>query len=146
MSYLIISGRYAGLIAKSNNRTLTAGGVAGVGPGLVITQGAAATDMIHLIPTGRSFYVTKIMWYQATGGNITLVFGTLSNAAVPAMVQMFPTQLAINGIPGGMLEDELVGVEFMLNSQATPNGWDGSFYVTSSVAAVRINCEVAEKT
>ena len=146
MSYLITTGRYAGLIAKSNNRTMTVGGVAGVGPGIVNTQGPAATDMIHQIPVGRSFYVTKIMWYHVLGVNVTLVFGTLSNAAVPAMVQMFPTQLAINGIPGELLEEELVGVEFMLNSQATPLGWDGSLYVTSSVAGVQITAEVAEKT
>lgn len=145
MSHLITNGRYAGLIAKSNNRTLV-GGVVGVGPGLVTTLGAATTDLIHQIPVGRSFYVSKIMWYHALGVNVTLVFGTLSNAAVPAMVQLFPTQLAINGIPGELLEEELVGVEFMLNSQATPLGWDGSLYVTSSVAGVQITAEIAEKT
>lgn len=144
MSYLITNGRYAGLIAKSNNRTLV-GGVVGVGPGLVTTLGAATTDLIHQIPVGRSFYVTKIMWYQITGANLTLVFGTLSNAAVPAMVQMFPTQLALNGIPGGLLEEELTGVEFMLNSVPLL-GWDGSLYVTSSAAGVQISVEVAEKT
>ena len=143
MSYLITQGRYAGLVAKSNNRS-GAGGAA-VGPGIVTTTGPAATDMIHQVPVGRSFYVLKLMWYQVTGGNITLVFGTLSNAPVPAMVQMFPTQLALSGIPGGLGETDLVAVEFMLNSQATPAGWTGSLYVTSSVAAVDISCEVAEK-
>lgn len=141
MSYLITQGRYAGLIAKSNNRSGAGGGAAG--PGIVTTTGAAATDMIHQVPLGRSFYVRKLMWYQVTGGNITLVFGTLSNAGV--MVQMFPTQLALSGIPGGLGEADLVAVEFMLNSQAAPNGWTGSLYVTSSVAAVDISCEVAEK-
>ena len=145
MSHLIISGRYAGLIGKSNN--VRGNAVLGVldGPGLVITLGAASVDLIHRIATGRSFYVTKIMWYTAAA-NATLVFGTLSNAVVPAMVQMFPTQLALAGIPGGLIEEELVGVEFLLNSQAAPNGWGGSFYVTSSVAGVEISCEVAEKT
>lgn len=81
---------------------------------------------------------------------MTLVFGTLSNAAVPAMVQMFPTQLAITGIPGGLGEDDLVGVEFMLNSQATPLGWDGSLWVESYAAGVitagvQISAEIAEK-
>lgn len=133
MSYLIKEGRYAGLIGKENNQ------------GLVTTTGAAATDLIHLIATGRSFYVTKLFWYQATGGNITMIFGTLSNAAVPAMVPLLPTQLAITGIPGGLNEEDLAGIEFMLNSQATPAGWDGSLYVTSSVAGVLIRAEVAEK-
>lgn len=146
MSHLITTGRYAGLIAKSNNRTRTAGGVVGNGPGLVITGGAATIDQIHLVPAGRSFYVTKIMWYQVTGGNITLVFGTLGGAGGVVLVPMFPTPLTLSGIPGGMLEEDLVNVEFMLNSQAIPAGWDGSLYVTSSVAAVQISVEVAEKT
>lgn len=150
MSHLITSGRYAGLIAKSNNVTGNLVLGFGAGPGLVITLGAASIDLIHLVPVGRSFYVTKIMWYQVTGVNLTLVFGTLSNAPAPAMVPMFPTQLAINGIPGELLEEELVGVEFMLNSQAAPNGWDGSLYIESYAAGVitagvMISVEVAEK-
>jgi len=148
MSHLIVTGRYAGLVAKSNNRSGAAG--AAVGPGVVVTTAALATDIIHQLPTGRSFYVTKIMWYQNTGANMTLLFGTLSNAGVPAMVQMFPTQLAIDGVPGGLLEEELVGVEFMLNSQALPNGWNGNLIVESYAAGVitagvQITCEVAEK-
>lgn len=148
MSYLITQGRYAGMTAKANNRS----GAAGVadGPGIVTTTAVLATDIIHLVPVGRSFYVIKLMWYQVTGVNMTLVFGTLSNAAVPAMVQMLPTQLAITGIPGGLNEEDLVGVEFMLNSQATPNGWDGSLWVESYAAGViaagvQISAEVAEK-
>ena len=145
MSYLITQGRYAGMIAKSNNRSGAAG--VAVGPGIVTTS-AAGADLVHQIPVGRSFYVTKITWYHALVGNVLLVFGTLSNAA--AMVQMFPTQLALANIPGGMLEEDLVGVEFMLNSQAAPNGWDGNLIVTATLAgvvsaAVQISCEVAEK-
>jgi hypothetical protein len=143
MSHLLISGRYAGLIAKANNRS-GAGGAA-IGPGIVTTTGPAATDIIHQIPLNRSFYVTLITWYHALGVPVALVFGTLSNAGVPAMVQMFPTQQALSGVAGGMIEEDLIGVEFMLNSQAAPNGWDGSLYVTSAVAGVQISCEVAEK-
>lgn len=143
MSYLITSGRYAGLTAKSNNTAgnLVVGLVAG--PGLVITLGAASADLIHQCPLGGSFYVTKIMWYQNTGANATLDFYTLSNALVP--VPMFPTMVAINGLPGGVNDDDLPAVEFMLNSQAAPNGWDGNLYVTCSVAGCLISCEVAEK-
>ena len=143
MSHLITSGRYAGLTAKSNNTAgnLVLGLVAG--PGLVITLGAASVDLIHQCPVGGSFYVTKIMWYQNTGGNVTLNFYTLSNALAP--VPMFPTLLAISGIPGGVNDDDLPAVEFMVNSQAAPNGWDGNLYVTASAAGVQISCEVAEK-
>lgn len=145
MSHLITSGRYAGLIAKSNNRSGAAG--VAIGPGIVITS-AVGTDPIHQVPVGRSFYVSKIMWYHALVGNVLLVFGTLSNAL--AMVPMFPTQLALAGIPGELLEEELVGVEFMLNSQAAPAGWNGNLIVTATlagviVAGVQISAEVAEK-
>ena len=148
MSHLITTGRHAGLIAKSNNRSGAAG--VNVGPGIVTTS-VAGLDLIHQIPVGRSFYVTKLMWYHALGGNVLLVFGTLSNAPVPAMVQMFPTQLALNGISGELLEEELLGVEFMLNSQAAPAGWNGNLIVTATLAgvvsaAVEIACEVAEKS
>jgi len=146
MSHLITIGRYAGLIAKANNRSGAAG--VAVGPGVVLSS-VAGLDMVHQVPVGRSFYVTKITWYHALVGNVLLVFGTLSNAA--AMVQMFPTQLALSGIPGGMLEEDLVGVEFMLNSQVAPNGWDGNLIVTATLAGVvsanvQITCEVAEKS
>ncbi|GAJ04624.1 unnamed protein product, partial [marine sediment metagenome] len=42
-------------------------------------------------------------------------------------------------------EEELVGVEFMLNSLAAPNGWDGNLYVLASIADIEISVEVAEK-
>jgi len=147
MSYLITQGRYAGLTCKSNNQSGAAGVAAGPG---IVTTSAVGTDLIHTVPVGRSFYVTKIMWYHILAGNVLLVFGTLSNAGVPAMVPMFPTQLALANIPGGMLEEELVGVEFMLNSQAAPAGWNGNLVVTATlagviVAGVQISVEVAEK-
>ena len=145
MSHLITSGRYAGLIAKSNNTTGNAVLGLGVGPGLVTTLGAASIDRIHLVPVGRSFYVAKIMWYNP-GAQATLIFGTLGGALGAVLVPMFPTQIALAGLPGELTEEELVGVEFMLNSQAAPAGWDGSLYVTSSIAGVLISAEVAEKT
>lgn len=143
--YLVRDGRYAGMIAKANNTTGNAVLGIGAGPGLVTTLGAAAIDLIHLIPLNRSFFIRKIMWYHALGVTVTLIFGTLGGAGGAVLVPMFPTQIALTGIPGEMTEDELSGVEFMLNSQAVPAGWDGSLYVTSSVAGVLISAEVAEK-
>lgn len=138
MSNLITEGRYAGLIAKGGNRS----GVGGVNliPGMVITTGLGS--MLHQVPLGRSFYVTKIMWFNP-GVAATLDFGTLSNAAAP--VPMFPTQQALAGLNGALLEEELVGAEFMLNSLAAPNGWDGNLYVVASIALITISVEVAEK-
>jgi len=139
MSKLITEGRYAGMILKSGNRSGAGGAV--LIPGVVVTIGVLS--MLHQLPVGRSFYVTKIMWYNP-GVLATLTFGTLSNAAVP--VPMFPIQQAFAGLNDGLSEEELVGVEFMLNSQAAPNGWDGNLYVAASIALIQISVEVAEKT
>jgi len=138
MSHLITTGRYAGLIAKGGNRSGVGG--AALIPGMVITTGLGS--MLHQVPLGRSFYVTKIMWFNP-GVLATLDFGTLSNAAAP--VPLFPTQTAFPGLEGGLTEEELVGVEFMLNSLAAPNGWDGNLYVVASIALITITVEVAEK-
>lgn len=138
MSYLITTGRYAGMIAKAGNRSGPAGVLAI--PGVVVTTGVV--DMLHLVPVGRSFYVTKIMWYNP-GIPATLAFGTLSNALAP--VPMFPLQNALAGLNGELLEEELVGAEFMLNSTPAPNGWDGNLYVVASIALIQITVEVAEK-
>jgi len=140
MSHLITTGRYAGLIAKGGNRS-GAGGAVAI-PGLVVTTGLGS--MLHQVPLGRSFYVTKIIWYNP-GVQATLNFGTLSNAPVPAPVPLFPTQIAFAGLTGILVEEELIGVEFMLNSLAAPNGWDGNLYVVASIALIEITVEVAEK-
>ena len=139
MSKLITEGRYAGMIAKGGNHS----GVGGVNaiPGMVITTGLGS--LLHQVPLGRSFYVTKIMWYNA-GVQATLNFGTLSNDGVTP-VPMFPTQIAFAGLTGILVEEELIGAEFMLNSLAAPNGWDGNLYVVASIAAILISVEVAEK-
>jgi len=139
MSHLITSGRYAGLIAKGGNRS----GVGGANaiPGMVITTGLGS--MLHQVPLGRSFYVTKIMWFNP-GVAATLDFGTLANDGVTP-VPVFPTQAALAGLEGALLEEELVGAEFMLNSLAAPNGWDGNLYVVASIALITISVEVAEK-
>ncbi len=140
MSKLITEGRYAGMIAKAGNRS-GAGGANAI-PGLVITTGLGS--MLHQVPLGRSFYITKISWYNP-GVQATLNFGTLSNAPIPAPVPFFPTQVALAGLADGLLEEELLGVEFMLNSLAAPNGWDGNLYVVASIVLIQISVEVAEK-
>jgi len=139
MSKLITEGRYAGMIAKGGNRS-GAGGANAI-PGMVITTGLGS--MLHQVPLGRSFYVTKIMWFNV-GVAATLDFGTLANDGVTP-VPVFPTQIALAGLNGALLEEELAGAEFMLNSLAAPNGWDGNLYVVASIALITISVEVAEK-
>ena len=142
MSYLITTGRYAGMTAKQGNRGGPGGALAI--PAVVTTFGVPPVAWLHEVPLGRSFYVTKIMWYNP-GVLATLNFGTLSNAAIPVPVPMFPTQMALPGLVDGLTEEELVGVEFMLNSLAAPNGWDGNLYVVASIVAIELSVEVAEK-
>ena len=139
MSKLITDGRYAGMILKSGNHSGIGG--ADAHPGMVITTGLGS--LLHQVPLGRSFYVTKIMWFNV-GVLATLDFGTLANDGVTP-VPMFPTQTAFAGLEGGLTEEELVGAEFMLNPLAAPNGWDGNLYVVASIALITISVEVAEK-
>ena len=139
MSKLITEGRYAGMIAKAGNCSGVGGAVAV--PGVVVTTGLGS--LLHLVPLGRSFYVTKTMWYNP-GVQATLTFGTLANDGVTP-VPMFPTQVALAGLEDGLTEEELLGAEFMLNSLAAPNGWDGNLYVVASIAAILVSVEVAEK-
>ena len=139
MSKLITEGRYAGLIAKQGNCS-GAGGAVAI-PGVVVTTGAGS--LLHLVPLGRSFYVTKISWYNP-GVQATLDFGTLANDGVTP-VPMFPTQLALAGLGDVLVEEQLLGAEFMLNSLAAPNGWDGNLYVVASIALITLSVEVAEK-
>ena len=141
MSVLITTGRYEGLLAKGGNAS-GVGGAVGT-PGVVVTTAAAAGDLLHTVPLNRSFYVTKIMWYNP-GVPATLTFGTLSNALVPAAIAMFPLQVALAGLNGEMLEEDLAGQEFMLNSVPLL-GWDGSLYVVASIALIQVSVEVAEK-
>ena len=84
------------------------------------------------------------MWFNP-GVAATLDFGTLSNAPIPVPVPIFPTQQALAGLGDVLLEEQLAGVEFMLNSLAAPNGWDGNLYVVASIALITITVEVAEK-
>lgn len=131
---------YEGYIRKAGNGGAIA---AATVPCLVTTTGAAAGDLLHTCPTGRSFVVTKIVWYQATGVGIVMVFGTRNNAAVPAIVPMLPSLLALTGIPGLLTEEEIPAVEFQVNNAVAPLGRDGNLYVVAA-AGVLVSVEVAE--
>lgn len=143
MSYLITTGRYAGMTAKQGNRSGIGGGDAI--PGVAVTAGVppAAVAWLHQVPRDRSFYVTKIMWYNP-GVLATLAFGTLRNDGATALA-LFPPQVALPGLADGLTEEELVGVEFMLNPQPLLLGWDGNLYVVASIVGIFITVEVAEK-
>lgn len=133
---------YEGLVRKAGN----AGAIAAITvPWLVTTTAVAIGDLLHTCPTGRSFFVTKLMWYQATGGGVTLQFGSRNNAAVPAFVPYLPTILALNGIDGVLTEEDLPPIEWLVDGAVAPAGRDGNLYVVSSVAGVLVSVEVAER-
>jgi len=111
--------------------------------GMITTTGG--NDVLHLIPIGRTFFLTKIVWYQATGADLTFILGTLNNAAAPAFVPMLPTLLAITGIPGGLNKEDIPEVEWRVSNDVAPNGRSGNLIVVSSVAGLLISVEVAEK-
>jgi hypothetical protein len=119
--------------------------------GLVTTT--AGNDLLHTIPLttiaqqtfpARSFIIRKIMWYNNSGANVTLQFGTLN--AVPAFVALLPTILALNGFDNELTERELPCVEFMsATAQAAAAArYNGNAYVLASAAGVLVAIEVEE--
>ena len=119
--------------------------------GLVTTT--AGNDLLHTIALttinqqtfpARSFMIRKIMWYNNTGGNVTLQFGTLS--ATPAFVALLPTILALNTFDGALTEKEIPAAEFMTVPLAAAAAirYNGNAYVLASAAGVLVAIEVEE--
>lgn len=119
--------------------------------GLVVTT--AGNDLLHtmaMVTVGttvfpaRTFIIRKIMWYNNTGANATLSFGTLN--ATPALVPLLPTILCLNTFDGQLTEAELPGVEFTSGTATALAAarWNGNAYVLCSVAGVLVSIEVEE--
>lgn len=121
--------------------------------GLVTTTGGGATfeDLVHTLPVDpttairRSAIIRKILLYNNTGANVALLFGTMSNAVVPAFVQVLPTLVALNALDNVWLEAELPEIEFQFNNTAAPNGRSGDIWVQDpSAGGILIQIEVEE--
>lgn len=117
--------------------------------GLVTTT--AGNDLLHTLPIAttprgpKTAIITKILAYNATGGNVTLQFGTLDRTVAGAIfVQLLPILVAINALDNEWLEEELPSVEFASNTTIGANGRTGDIYVLASAAAVDIVIEVGE--
>lgn len=120
--------------------------------GLVITTGG--NDLLHTMPVttiaqqtfpSRSFVIRKIAWYNNTGANVTLQFGTLNGT--PAFVALLPTYLALNTFDGSREERELPFVEFISTVTAgvlAAAQRNGNAYVLASAAGVLVSVEIEE--
>ena len=118
-------------------------------PPIANNQGAFTTttgnDLLHLLPTGRSCKIVKIMAYNP-GANATLQFGTLDrNPAGAAFVALLPIFVAIGALlDTEWLETEIPAFEWVNNTTATAAGRVGDIYVLASLANVVVSLEVVE--
>lgn len=112
--------------------------------GLVTTT--AGPDLLHIIPTVNptTVIIRKIMWYNNTGANVTLIIGTQDNVAAPGWVPLFPTIPCINGFDGELTEEELPEVEFVVDARAGAAGMTGDIMVQASAVGVLVRLEVEE--
>lgn len=115
--------------------------------GLITTALApGGPDLCHILPNNRTAVIRKIMWYNNTGANITLIFGTVDNAVVPGWIPLFPTLLAINGVAGGEEEAFIPAIEFRNNRAALAAGWTGDIWVLASAINCLLVLEIEEFT
>ena len=99
-------------------------------------------DTLHTLPVGRTAVIRKIMCYNNTGANITLQFGTLTNA--PAFVAWFPLFVAIDTLDNQWPETEIPERIFQINNGVGAAGWTGDIVVLASAAAPTVLLEVEE--
>lgn len=117
---------------------------------LLTTTATANGDLLHTLPIGRTCKITKIVAYNNTGANLPLLFGTRDRAVAPALVQLLPDLLAINGFDNEWTEEDLPAIEFAADTTALAAGRLGDIYVVAGtvavpVAGVIIAIEVREK-
>ena len=110
--------------------------------GLVTTT--AGPDLVHDMPTAQptTVIMRKIMWYNNTGAQETLKFGTQTPAA--GWVPLLPTINCVNGMDGELTEEELLEVEFAVNSGAGAAGRTGDIMVQASAVGMLVRVEVEE--
>lgn len=119
--------------------------------GAVLTT--AGPDLLHTLSqyttangnvTVRSAIIRKVLAYNNTGANVTLIFGTRDRAAIPAWVPLMPAIVAVNGLDTEWGEDVLPSFEFRTNRAALALGREGNIWVTASAAGVTLMLEVEE--
>jgi hypothetical protein len=108
--------------------------------GLVTT--AAGPDLCHLLPIGRSVVIRKAMWYNNTGANVTLIFGSQTTAL--GWLPLMPAMLALSPFDGWYEETHIPDVEFYLDPTAGAAGMTGNIFVQASGAGVLLRLTVEE--
>ena len=112
--------------------------------GLVTTADLVAGDLCHTLSNGASARITKIMAYNNTGADATIIFGTLDNSVVALFVPEFPAILALNTFDAQVSEEFIVAHEFFVDNRALILGRTGDIYVLASVAGITVRIEVEE--
>lgn len=82
------------------------------------------------------------MWYNNTGGNVTLIFGTQTNALV--WVPLFPTVFTLNTFDGWYEETHIPDVEFVNDRAAGAAGLTGNCLVQANAVGVLLRLTVEE--
>jgi len=120
---------------------------------LAATSGGGVWDLLHTIALttiaqqtfpARSFIIRKIMWYNNTGANATLIIGTQN--ATPGFTPLLPTIYTLNTFDDELTEDQLPAVEFIAVSAVALAAvrFNGNAYVLGSVAGIEVAIEVEE--
>lgn len=114
--------------------------------GLVTSTGGGAHDLLHTLSTGRKAVIRKILWYNPLGVNILILIGTTDNSVPAALfVQLLPTIIAIPGLDGDKLEEELAPVEFAVDARALTAGATGNIFLQdASAGGLLIRLEIEE--
>lgn len=119
--------------------------------GLITTT--AGPDLVHTLSqystaggnvTVRSAIIRKIMAYNNTGANVTLIFGTRDRTGAPAFVALMPAFVVINALDNEWEEVNIPAVEFKINRALLAAGREGNIWVQASAGAVLLVLELEE--
>jgi hypothetical protein len=119
--------------------------------GLITTT--AGPDLVHTLSqyttaggnvTVRSAIIRKIMAYNNTGANVTLIFGTRDRTGAPAFVPLMPAFVVINALDNEWEEVNIPAVEFKINRALLAAGREGNIWVQASAGAVLLVLELEE--
>jgi len=112
--------------------------------GLVATTAVGVGDLCHTLSISgpRTARLVKIMCYNNTGANATIIFGTLTNAG--AWAPRLPTMMCLNTFDNIWTEFDIPNVEFVSDTQAGALGTTGNIHVVGSVALMLVSIELEE--
>ena len=124
-------------VRKENNQPIATFGL------LTTTAGP---DLMHTMPTvdDTTVIIRKIFWYNNTGAQETLIFGTQDNTVGAAWIPLFPTINCVNTMDGQLTELELPEIEFVVDTRAGAAGRTGDILVQATAVGILVRLEVEE--